>query len=553
MVPSSPQSSTAASVIMVDPAGRRFTIALRTLPFRIGRQAGNEFVIRDNRASRLHAQIVQEQGEYWLEDLNSRHGTFVNGAKIERHKLQDADRVEFGTTDSYQLIFTAANGQVTRLIESFPEGKHGGGKLGKLKAVMEVARALQTSLSTHDVLTAVVDAALAVTGAERGFLLLRNEEELEMKVARDHSGSALAESDLKVPRRLIQKSLQQRREMLSMTFGDGEGAGPKPEHTAADLDLRSVVCVPLVRINVGGSQETSILSAANETLGVLYMDSRRGLADLSAGNRELLQTLALETSTILENARLLEEERGKQKIEEELKLARQIQQSLYPRKLPSEGWFLACGSSVASHQVGGDYFDVIRVSDNCWAVAVADVSGKGVSSALLACYLQGALSAASQSAHTISQTMELINRFLGERAEAGKYATVFHCTLEGDGRLRYVNAGHCAPLVVSPDGRIRPLETTGVPLGLLPGANFPLAETTLEPGDKLVIYSDGVTEAWGEGSEFYGADRLWRVIAANAAGSWEQMHDAILEDVRAFTQDTPQADDVTLVVLEYRR
>jgi len=116
----------------------------------------------------------------------------------------------------------------------------------------------------------------------------------------------------------------------------------KAEHSVADLELRSVVCVPLVRIRMGGgAQETSMATTGSETVGVLYMDSRLGAADLSAGNRELLQTLALEASTILENARLLEEERGKQKIEEELKVARQIQQSLYPRSLPGEGWFLA--------------------------------------------------------------------------------------------------------------------------------------------------------------------------------------------------------------------
>src|SRR5204863_4431463 len=193
----------------------------------------------------------------------------------------------------------------------------------------------------------------------------------------------------------------QRRELHSMNFDANSEDGIRPEHSVADLDLRSVVCVPLVRIRVGAGQETSMLSTLNDTVGVLYMDSRLGAADLSAGNRELLQTLALEASTILENARLLEEERGKQKIEEELKLARQIQQSLYPRRLPSQGWFLACGSSVASLQVGGDYFDVLNVNENCWAVALADVSGKGVSSALLACYLQGALSAASHSAQTI--------------------------------------------------------------------------------------------------------------------------------------------------------
>ena len=310
--------------------------------------------------------------------------------------------------------------------------------------------------------------------------------------------------------------------------------------------------MPLVRIRMGGSQETSMLSAASETVGVLYMDSRLGAADLSAGNRELLQTLALEASTILENARLLEEERGKQKIEEELKVARQIQQSLYPRSLPGEGWFMACGSSVPSLQVGGDYYDVLNVDDDCWAVAVADVSGKGVSSALLACYLQGALSAASHSAHTIQQTMALINRFLIERTEGEKYATVFHCTLQRDGRLRYVNAGHCAPLVISPDGTIWPLETTGVPLGLVPGAKFAAAETVLIPGDRVVIYSDGVSEARGPEGEFYGVERLRNVITLNAAATWDRVHEAILDDVRAFTQDTPQADDITLVVLEYR-
>jgi phosphoserine phosphatase RsbU/P len=540
-----------ASLIVVDPSGHRSTVTIHAHPFRIGRQAGNQVVMRDNRASRVHAEIVVEQGEYWIEDLKSRHGTFVNGAKIQRHKLKEEDRIDFGP-DSYQLIFVAPGDGVTRLLSHFAANEKGAGKLGKLKAVMEVARALQTSLSSQDVLSAVVDAALAVTGAERGFLLLRTEDGLETKVARDNAGGQLTEDDLQVPRRLIHKALHQRRELLSMNFDLAEAGGIKPEHSAAALDLRSVVCVPLVRIRVGGSQETSLLSAASETVGVLYMDSRIGAADLSAGNRELLQTLALEASTILENARLLEEERGKQKMEEELKLARQIQQSLFPRSLPSTGWFLAAASSVASLEVGGDYFDVLRVNDDCWAVAVADVSGKGVSSALVACYLQGALSAASHSANTIEQSMAMMNQFLGDRAEAEKYATVFHGTLQREGLLRYVNAGHCAPLVVSPDAGVRQLEVTGTPLGLVPGAIFQVVGTTIAPGDKIVIYTDGVSEARGPGDEFYGVDRLLSVVKRHADTTCEQMHDAILDDLRAFTEETPQADDITLVVIEYR-
>src|SRR6266853_4467313 len=259
-----------ATLVVTDPSGHRSTVAIRVLPFRIGRQADNQLVMRDNRASRVHASIAVDQGEFWIEDLNSRHGTFVNGAKIQRHKLQDSDQIDFGSKDSYQLTFLPPGGQVTRLLENFPGSEKSGGKLSKLKAVMEVARALQTSLSSQDVLTAVVDAALAVTGAERGFLLLRNQDELEMRVARDNTGSQLVDGDLQVPRRLIHKALHQRRELLSMNFDHLGDDGVKPEHSVADLDLRSVVCVPLVRIRVGGSQETSILSAASETVGVLY-------------------------------------------------------------------------------------------------------------------------------------------------------------------------------------------------------------------------------------------------------------------------------------------
>ncbi len=140
---------------------------------------------------------------------------------------------------------------------------------------------------------------------------------------------------------------------------DPLGAGEtRPQNSVADLELRSVICVPLVRIRAGQGEATSVLSTGSETVGVLYMDSRLAAADLAGGNRELLQTLAIEASTVLENARLLEEERAKQQMEEELRLARTIQQSLLPGKLPSEGWLRAGGSSVASHEVGGDYYDV---------------------------------------------------------------------------------------------------------------------------------------------------------------------------------------------------
>jgi len=557
-----------ASLIVIDPNGRRSRVEIAPLPFKIGRQADNHVILRDSRASRVHAQIVRAGGEYMIEDADSRHGVYVNGKRVESQVLRSSDRIEFGFPDSYQLIFALDGAELSRLMDQFgahektghasvaPSAGGGaggaGGNLAKLRAILEVARSLQSGFSVQDVLNSVVDAALAITGAERGFLLLRKNAELETRVARNRAGATLPESDLRVPRRVIKRALEQRRELLSMNF-DPQGTGEfQPELSVMDLELRSVISVPLVRISKLRGDSTSLVSAADETVGVLYMDSRLAAADLAGGNRELLQTLAIEASTILDHARLLDEERIKQKIEEELDVARMIQQSLMPRSLPADGWFRACGSSVSSHQVGGDYFDVIPAGPDAWTAVVADVSGKGVSSALLASLLQGAFLAVSHSDSALHKRLEHINVFLNERTAGEKYATVFYCALERGGRLHYVNAGHCAPLIVRLDGGLESLAATGMPVGLIEQAEFEVREIELHSGDKIVIYTDGVTEAQNLQAEFFGRHRLRQVVTERRADSCREMHDAVQSAIAAFTESAPQADDITLVVIEYR-
>src|SRR6202790_981865 len=290
------------ALAVINPSGNRSRIPLDRLPFLIGRQGDNHLVLRDNRASRNHARIFADEGEFFVEDLNSRHGVYVNGERVKRHKLADSDRIDFGFQDSYRLIFTLEEDEIHRIMEQISsQHASGANNLAKLRSLVEVARALQSSLSTNDVLAAVVDAALSVTGAERGFLLLKNEDELDVSVARDQRGAALGPEDLGVPRTLIHRALRTRRDMLSMTFDPlGEG-GIRPEMSVADLELRSVVCVPLIHVRTGSMQDT-IATSLDDTVGVLYMDSRGSAADLSVGNREILQTLALEESPILKNA-----------------------------------------------------------------------------------------------------------------------------------------------------------------------------------------------------------------------------------------------------------
>src|SRR5579885_319782 len=270
------QARPPAALLILNPSGQRSRVDLDPLPFTICRHADNNLVLRDNRVSRNHARISAANGAYIIEDLNSRHGTWINGERVARHALRNSDRIDFGVRESYQLTFTLEHGEINRIMDQFSSTSKsaamGSSNLAKLRSLVEVARALQNALSTHEVLTAVVDAALAVTGSERGFLLLRKDGELDVAVARDRDGRALESHDLRVPRSLIKRALQSRRDLLSMQFDPNASIGP--EMSVAALDLRSVVCVPLIQVRAASSEETRIAASIEDTVGLLYMDSR---------------------------------------------------------------------------------------------------------------------------------------------------------------------------------------------------------------------------------------------------------------------------------------
>ena len=543
-----------AALVVVDPTGRRHRTALASFPFRIGRASDNHLVLRDSRVSRNHAQILFDGCQFVIEDPGSLHGVWVNGERVDKRRpLEGSETIEFGVPDGYRLHFTRSRDELQKLLaKPLPSdtSRSGGANLEKLRAVLDVARSLQSSFSVDDVLNTLVDAALAVTGAERGFLLLFDaQHELETRSARSRGGSDLPASDLRVPCRLIQQALEGRRDLFYMSF-DPAALECAPGNTISVLELRSVACIPLVRVNLRKAQDTELLQTGAANLGVLYMDSRGGSVDLAGGNRELLQSLAIEASTVLENARLLEEERIRQRIEEELNVARRIQQSLLPTTLPDAGWFRVCGSSEASHQVGGDYFDVSKKSPDAWALVVADVAGKGVSSALMASFLQGAFLSASGS-EPIPEVMARINAFLCERAEFGKYATMFYATIDRAGQLTYANAAQCTPYLLRRGGEIELLASTSPPLGLLPDSGFAAERREMRPGDRLIVYSDGVTEAQNEAGEFFGTKRLREAIQGVEGESCGRMLARIRECVAEFTGGAEPDDDVTAVVVEF--
>ena len=543
-------------LLVEHPAGGRSRHAIDRVPFEIGRQPENQLVVRDNRISRRHARISLADDQYTLEDLESRSGVFLNGLKLTGvSPLVPGDQIDFGVEDGYRLTFALDSEKIARLMGNFGEQAPvvpGAQNLAKLRSLVEVARALQTSLSMDDVLAAVVDAALTITATERGFLLLRQGDDLTIRVARDCARRALAVEELRVPTKLIHRALASRRDMLTMNFDPYSGGDPSM--TVMQLELRSVVCVPLVRLRSGapaGSPDaTQGLDADQDTVGVLYLDSRVAAADLSAGNRELLQTLALEASTILENARLLEDERNRVKLDEEMGIARSIQQSLLPRILPTDSWFSVCGSSLPAAQVGGDYFDVRPADHGGWSIVVADVSGKGVSSALMASLLQGAFMAAHHRPELMVDHLVRVNRFLLERMEGEKYATVFYAILQADGVLHYANTGICPPALVRKNGQIERLESNGMPLGLFEDATYELGELRMEKGDVIVAFSDGVEDSTNAAGDNFGKARVREALALG--GTPNELHVRLRDAAILFAGSAPQADDVTVMAFGYR-
>jgi serine phosphatase RsbU (regulator of sigma subunit) len=539
----------AAVLTVTNPSGQRSRVPISKSPFLLGRQADNHLVLRDNRVSRVHARIVFEAGHYHLEDLASRHGTYVNGDRTDGSvTLRHSDRISFGFPDGYFLTFLDDEREITRLVDQVAMTPAMSTHLAKLRALVEVARALQTSLSMQEVLESVVDAALTVTGSERGFLFLRRGDHLDLRVARDAEGGPLSQDDLHVPLGLIYRALQNRRELWSMNFA--AGSTDSEDGSLAGLELRSVVCVPLVRVGTASAQQTIAVSLA-DTLGVIYLDSRVEPADLSAGNQEILQTLALEASTVLENARLLEQDRDRQRLESELRIARAIQQDLWPHKLPSDGWFRVAASSIPSELVGGDYYDVAQLNPGCWSFLVADVSGKGVSSALLASLLQGTFLLAPSEPDQIRSLFARLNHYLCERTEGEKFATVFYGALHQDGTLHWCNAGHGSPLQLSSNGWMRAMPPTALPVGMLDETVFEVETAQLVPGDRIVVFSDGLTDAQNSSGEMFESSRVDQVLQANAGSDSHALHAALLSAVDQFTGGAPQRDDITLMVLGY--
>ena len=535
-----------------------FVVVTQT-PFLIGRgsDTGNHLLLEDPRISRRCAAIVAADGGYLLEDRGHRHGVWVNGRRIAQKMLVDGDAIEFGLEESPRIVFRqrpaqqAVESMLTRL-GSIPAADTAPGATGlsKLNLLLEATSLLHSALPVDSVLGSMLDHAMSITSAERGLLLEADDEgSLKVKLARGAGGVVLEAESMSPSQTALKQAVSQR----GTTITDNLNLAHISLQSAQSVvvqGLRSVVAIPLFSA-VHASAEESVMLVQGKLLGALYLDSKHTSA-FSNLDRQILDALGAQAASILDNARHVEREREQRRMEQELAIAREIQQGLVPQGSHDFPHLEVAGIQIPSHAVGGDYWDVFSLSEDSTAFLIADVAGKGLGAALVTTMLQGALTGMSLGVSP-EKVFNHVNRYLCEHAAVGRYATMFFGRIDRGGAVEYLYGGHPSPLLIR-NGTVSELYSEGsFPVGLVEEAEYSASHVQLQHGDMLVLFTDGIVEAANTQKELFGFERLHDVLAQCACAPIETIQKSILSAVQEFARGAGQSDDLTLVVLRYRQ
>ena len=523
------------SMEFVDGPSRR-TIEVDCFPYVIGRSSECDLALPQSYVSRSHATITRDGGRFVLEDNESRHGTFLNGELVSRRTLRPGDIIQFGSCEGPQLRFAADNKQKTTALNILTQ-LHGisaqHSDLEKLRWFLEATRELNSAGQVDRVLASLLETTLALAKVERGYVFLMGAHGvLELAMGRDTKGNVLTDAS-SVSRTVMRKAISGADQFI-VTDNLSEQA-EVPESIVAH-SIRTIICIPLRRTRKTSHGENTYADG-REVFGALYLESHSQLGGLSAVDHELMRTIAREAAALVDNAQLAVIEDQARKQEEELQIAARIQQGLMGVQIPTFPFAGVQTHSVPCSAVGGDFFDVISGEDTL-NIALVDVSGKGISAAILASTLQGMLHVQLEASQPLDAIAAATNRYLCQKA-VGKYATMVLLRLYQDGALEYVNCGHVYPRLCS-DGRVSRLEETNLPVGLFSSAEYTVGVATLRPGSGVILVSDGVTEAEDATGDSFGDERL---DSASLCIDLE----SILEPMADFCAGHPANDDCTIV------
>jgi sigma-B regulation protein RsbU (phosphoserine phosphatase) len=538
-------------------------IAVSTPRIVIGRHPACDVVLDISSVSRQHAALIVEGDDVFVEDLRSRNGTTVNGSRLtSRHRLADGDelvicdqciRFQDAEHSDATILSTGPRTDEADMVEAEIGDSHivsqvdmrglSGDVAGRpqseaqLRAVVGLRRALGGSLSLDEVLPRMLDGLFGIfTQADRGFALLIDpkSQRLVLRASRFKDGPEAG--PLRLSLSLLDNVVKTKRAILSADAVSDSRFDSS--HSIVDCQIRSVMCVPVMRSD-------------GDVLGVVHVDSRDPRSRFEQADLEVLAGIAGDAAQVIEQAVAHDERIGQEQLKRDLELAHRVQQGLLPTRPPAIPGYEVFDFYEPAQQVGGDFFAYVPLAGGALATVMADVCGKGVSAALMMASLSGDVRYCLASEPDASVAVARINEAFLRSGWDDRFATLIAAVLEPQsGRVTLVNAGHLPALIRDARGTVREVgaEESGLPLGVDAGAAYVSCSDTLRPGETLILFTDGITEAMDHEHRCYGTERLTRVLEGEV-NAVEDLGRRILADVDRHAAGQLRSDDICLICL----
>ncbi len=545
--------------------GDFYCFELRPERISIGRSEDNDIPLLDPFSSHHHALIYPSNDKFVLRDNGSKNGTFLNGEKIRGEvELKKGDEILIGST---RLIFDkelSSHVEMTEVvapsqniqtilhlqevlkkqdIETTLQEVVSPGDLVKIKSdykslavLNEVSRALVLHQPLDELLERIMEVISDYIPMDRGILMVKegNPPQLIPKVIRVNNKN-LARKKIQVSQSIVNMVLEKHSSILT----SDAMADPRfmMKESVIQSSIHSAMCVPLWN--------------NKEIIGVIYADRISLIDQFTSEDLRLLTLLSNLAAVKIENSRLIEKAIEQEKMEKELALAARIQKDFLPKENPVCEKFDIAGRNIPCYQVGGDYYDFISLDPDRLSLIIADVSGKGISAALLMASLRAALHSEIRSNADLSSVTNKLNDFVHRSSAINMFITFFVGEMKlGTGGFRFVNAGHNPPLVIRKNGRVERLETCGFCLGMFPSVFYEVKETCFEPGDMAIFFTDGIVEIRDKQNREYGEERLLEFLKKNLKQPALKIVDKLVTELASFSAGVPPLDDMTFIVVK---
>lgn len=524
----------------------------------LGREQASQVVLTDASVSRKHARIRVQDGAWVVEDAGSKNGTKVNGRRIEAPTpLHAGDLIQLG---NFQVVFSAPAGHGTARVAdvegpmtmrsmSVEEFETGVGTSALqidltpqrmanfMRAVDRVSKELLAHRPVEELFAFVVDLASDVLRSDRTAILLREpgSDLLTAKAVKQEAGAP--EGDIVVSRSIARAAIEQKQAILT---GDAQSDTRfREQQSVIQQRIHSAMCAPLWH--------------DGDVLGLIYVDNVAAPKPFEDSDLRLLTLIAHLAAVKIRETEQQEAIEQQKRIQEELRRAATLQQTLLPVEPLIRGPISVAGRNLPSFDVGGDYFDYVVGEGGRLVVALGDVMGKGMAAALLMTHLHASVRAQIETERPLTEIMGRLNRSIHQNAHGTlRFITLFLAEIDcGTRRVTYVNAGHNPPYVLRTSGALEKLSAGGLLLGVFPEADYESASVTLESGDLLLLYSDGVTDARSPApsEEDFGDERLLEFLQTTSNMKPLEVVESLIRRIREFSGEGQLADDVTVTAI----